>query len=114
MDAFSNVFSRRNMQWNMGFLYPGLCMRLSPSATPGSQLEFILDPHREAANVHSLKEASTGISMDLDTLKQKNYKIRNFLKKERINFQHNNIYFNYKILLSCRIMLSKTLHCPKF
>lgn len=55
-----NVFSRRKLEWNMGFLYPGLMLRVGPSISPGGQLEFILDAHREAINVQSLKEASTG------------------------------------------------------
>lgn len=44
----------------MGFVYPGLLMRVAPSASPGGTLEFVLDPHREALNQHALKEASTG------------------------------------------------------
>lgn len=44
----------------MGFLYPGLMLRVGPSVSPGGQLEFVLDAHREALNVQSLKEASTG------------------------------------------------------
>ncbi|CAG9817466.1 unnamed protein product [Phaedon cochleariae] len=60
VDSFSHVFSRRNMQWDMGFLYPGLAMRVSPSVIPGGTLEFVLDQRREAVNVHSLKEAGTG------------------------------------------------------
>lgn len=45
----------------MGFLYPGLSLRVAPSTTPGGQLEFNLDPHREALNTHSLKEIGTGM-----------------------------------------------------
>lgn len=55
-----NIFSRRQLQWNMGYLYPGLMLRVGPSVSPGGQLEFVLDAHREALNVQSLKEASTG------------------------------------------------------
>lgn len=44
----------------MDLLYPGLMLRVAPSASPGGQLEFVLDTHREAINVQSLKEASTG------------------------------------------------------
>lgn len=55
-----NIFSRRQLQWNMGYLYPGLMLRVAPSVSPGGQLEFVLDAHREALNVQSLKEASTG------------------------------------------------------
>ncbi|KAG5876221.1 hypothetical protein JTB14_011664, partial [Gonioctena quinquepunctata] len=60
VDSFNHVFSKRNLQWNMGFLYPGLAMRVSPSSSQGGALEFVLDPHREAQNIHSLKEAGTG------------------------------------------------------
>ncbi|KAJ8965809.1 hypothetical protein NQ314_003895, partial [Rhamnusium bicolor] len=59
VDTFRQVFSKRSMRWDMGFLYPGLAMHVSPSTNPGGTLEFILDPHREAINVHSLKESST-------------------------------------------------------
>lgn len=57
---FGQVLSRRSMSWDMGLIYPGLALRVAPSTSPGGQLEFVLDPHREAANQHSLKEASTG------------------------------------------------------
>ncbi|XP_050510366.1 uncharacterized protein LOC114324600 isoform X1 [Diabrotica virgifera virgifera] len=60
MDSFSYVFSKRNMRWNMGFIYPGLIMHVAPSLHPGGTLEFAVDPHREAINVQTLKEAGTG------------------------------------------------------
>ncbi|CAH0555723.1 unnamed protein product [Brassicogethes aeneus] len=60
MDTFNHVFSNRNTQFSMDFLYPGLGMQLAPSSTPGGVLEFVLDPQREAANAYSLKEAGTG------------------------------------------------------
>lgn len=60
------VLSRRNMHWDMSFLYPGLQMHLSPSVNPGGVLEFALDPHREVLNQHSLKEATTGEKRDLE------------------------------------------------
>lgn len=41
-------------------------MHLSPSISPGGVLQFALDPHREALNQHSLKEASTGEKRDLE------------------------------------------------
>ncbi|CAG9860650.1 unnamed protein product [Phyllotreta striolata] len=59
-DSMNYVFSKRNLKWNMGFIYPGLAMHVAPSGQPGGTLEFVLDPHREAINVHSLKEAGTG------------------------------------------------------
>ncbi|XP_057652266.1 uncharacterized protein LOC130891493 [Diorhabda carinulata] len=60
MDTVSYVFSKRNMRWNMGFIYPGLMMHVSPSGHPGGTLEFLVDPRREAINVHELKEVGTG------------------------------------------------------
>nr|XP_023020862.1 uncharacterized protein LOC111509367 [Leptinotarsa decemlineata] len=60
VDSFSYVFSKRNTRWDMGFLYPGLAIRISPSVHQGGTLEFTLDSHRESLNVHSLKEAGTG------------------------------------------------------
>ncbi|CAH2013989.1 unnamed protein product [Acanthoscelides obtectus] len=59
VDSLSHVLSGRQLQWNMGFIYPGLAMRVAPSGAPGGVLEFVIDPHREAANVHALKEAGT-------------------------------------------------------
>lgn len=60
VDSFGQVFSQRSMHWNMGFIYPGLAMRVAPSGSPGGVLEFVLDPHREAISHHTLKEATTG------------------------------------------------------
>lgn len=60
METMGHVLSHRRMRWDMGFVYPGLMMRVAPSASPGGVLEFVLDPHREALNQHSLKEAGTG------------------------------------------------------
>lgn len=62
------VLSRRNMRWDMSFLYPGLQMHLTPSVNPGGVLEFALDPQREVLNQHSLKEASTGENSVRETL----------------------------------------------
>lgn len=63
MDSFGKVLSSRSMRWDMSFIYPGLAMRVAPSTSPGGQLEFVLDPHREANFAHSLKEAGTGEKM---------------------------------------------------
>ncbi|XP_044271479.1 uncharacterized protein LOC123015670 [Tribolium madens] len=60
IDSLSHVFSHRSLQWDMGFLYPGLFMRVAPSTSPGGQLEFMLDPQREILNKHSIKEFGTG------------------------------------------------------
>nr|CAI5869980.1 unnamed protein product [Callosobruchus analis] len=59
VDSLSHVLSGRQLQWNMGSIYPGLMMRVAPSGAPGGLLEFVIDPHREAASAHSLKEAGT-------------------------------------------------------
>lgn len=56
LETMGEVLSRRRMRWDMDFLYPGLQMHLSPSASS----------HREALNQHSLKEAGTGESEALN------------------------------------------------
>lgn len=60
MDSFNHVFSRRNLEWDMGFLYPGLSLRMAPSVGTAGHLEFAIDPQQEAVNVQNLKEAGTG------------------------------------------------------
>ncbi|KAJ3626079.1 hypothetical protein MTP99_016603 [Tenebrio molitor] len=60
IDSLGHVFAHRSMHWDMGFVYPGLAMRVAPSVGPGGTLEFVLDPHREVLNKHSLKEIGTG------------------------------------------------------
>lgn len=60
MDSVGQVFSRRSLRWDMGYVYPGLMMRVAPSVSPGGTLEFVMDPHREALSQHTLKEAGTG------------------------------------------------------
>ncbi|XP_050304678.1 uncharacterized protein LOC126742150 [Anthonomus grandis grandis] len=60
LGTFDHVFSKRDMNWDMSFLYPGLAMRVAPSVSPGGVLEFIIDPHYEAAKVNHVKELGTG------------------------------------------------------
>lgn len=50
----------------MGFIYPGLTMRVAPSVSPAGVLEFVMDPLREAHSKHTLKEASTGRYRNLE------------------------------------------------
>ncbi|KAL3268025.1 hypothetical protein HHI36_007158 [Cryptolaemus montrouzieri] len=60
VDSFGQVFSRRQMRWDMGYVYPGLTMHITPSPGTAGVLEFALDPHKEALNRHSLKDVPTG------------------------------------------------------
>ncbi|KAK9879995.1 hypothetical protein WA026_008508 [Henosepilachna vigintioctopunctata] len=60
VDSFDHVISRRQMRWDMGYIYPGLSMHIAPSPGTAGVLQFGLDPHLESVNRHSLKEASTG------------------------------------------------------
>ncbi|XP_031349245.1 uncharacterized protein LOC116175309 [Photinus pyralis] len=60
VDSVGDVFSRRSMRWDMSVVYPGLSMRVAPSASPAGVLEFVIDPHREALAHHTLKEVGTG------------------------------------------------------
>lgn len=60
MDTISQVISYRTVRWNMGRLYPGLVMRVTPSVN--GVLEFVLDPHHEDLELKSpYKEVGTGM-----------------------------------------------------
>ncbi|XP_044755176.1 uncharacterized protein LOC123314122 [Coccinella septempunctata] len=59
IDSIGQVFSRRQMRWDMSSIYPGLIMHITPSPGTAGFLEFAIDPHKEAATRNRLKESST-------------------------------------------------------
>ncbi|XP_066145936.1 uncharacterized protein Osi10a [Euwallacea fornicatus] len=59
IDTFDHVFSKRAMRWDMGFIHPGLAMRISPSVHPHGVLEFTMDQGQDTLSLHRVKEIST-------------------------------------------------------
>lgn len=50
------------MQWDLGMIYPGLCLRVGPSSDSNSVLEFMMDPDTERGgdNRYMQEDTSTG------------------------------------------------------
>lgn len=54
------VMSERSLQWDMSRVFPGLQLRVGPSAT-GGLLEFVMDPHSTYdERSQAYQEESTG------------------------------------------------------
>lgn len=52
--AVTRLIERRNFKWDMGYLYPGLLMRVGPTLTGDGLLEFVMDErlhHYNSRNV---------------------------------------------------------------
>lgn len=59
MDSLSSLISARTIHYDMGGIYPGLLMRVTPSAN--GELEFIMDPHQESIDsLKTVQEIGTG------------------------------------------------------
>ncbi|XP_061401450.1 uncharacterized protein LOC133337215 [Musca vetustissima] len=52
------VFSQRSLEWHMDALYPGLMLKIGPSADKNSVAEFVLDPTIDERNFN-IEDAST-------------------------------------------------------
>lgn len=53
------VFSQRSLEWHMDAIYPGLMLKIGPSADTNSVAQFVLDPTIDERNFN-YEEASTG------------------------------------------------------
>lgn len=54
------VFSQRALEWHMDAIYPGLMLKIGPSADKNSVAEFVLDPTVIDERNFNIEEASTG------------------------------------------------------
>lgn len=59
MENAGAVFSQRNLEFHMDSLYPGLMLKVGPSADAKSLVEFVLDPTVDERNF-GYEEPTTG------------------------------------------------------
>lgn len=54
------IVGQRTLQWDLSYLHSGLCLRIGPSASSNSLLEFVIDPTIDRGNRYVEEEHSTG------------------------------------------------------
>lgn len=54
------IVGQRTLQWDLGMIHSGLCLRIGPSASSNSLLEFVIDPNNERGDRYMEDEHSTG------------------------------------------------------
>lgn len=56
------IVGQRSLQWDLGYLQSGLCLRIGPTTESNSMLEFIMDPNHDRGDryMHE-EEPSTGM-----------------------------------------------------
>ncbi|KAL0277514.1 UNVERIFIED_CONTAM: hypothetical protein PYX00_004766 [Menopon gallinae] len=55
IDAYSTFLSRRAARWDLGFLYPGLVMRIGPTMDSAGVLEFALEKRLDYSDRSKLR-----------------------------------------------------------
>lgn len=61
MENAGAIVGQRTLQWDLGMIQPGLCLRIGPSVASNSMLEFIMDPNHDRGDRYIQEEPSTGI-----------------------------------------------------
>lgn len=54
------IVGQRSLQWDLGGLQPGLCLRIGPSVESSSMIEFVMDPRHDRGDRYIQEEPSTG------------------------------------------------------
>lgn len=79
LENAGTMIGQRSLQWDLRGIYPGLCLRVGPTADSNSVLEFVMDPNLERGDRYLVEEPSTG-KVTIFLLSSKNY-------HSRFNFQ---------------------------
>lgn len=54
------IVGQRSLQWDLGMLQPGLCLRVGPTPESSSMLEFVMDPNQDRGDRYVNEDPSTG------------------------------------------------------
>lgn len=54
------IVGQRSLQWDLGAVQPGLCLRIGPTPESSSMLEFIMDPNQDRGDRYVNEDPSTG------------------------------------------------------
>lgn len=54
------IIGQRTLQWDLSMIHSGLCLKIGPSASSNSLLEFVIDPTIDRGNRYVEEEHSTG------------------------------------------------------
>lgn len=54
------IVGQRTLQWDLSMIHSGLCLRIGPSASSNSLLEFVIDPSVGRGDRYMDDEHSTG------------------------------------------------------
>lgn len=62
LENAGTLVGQRSLQWELGGIHPGLCMRIGPYSDSNSVLEFVVDPNidRGMGDRYLAEEPSTG------------------------------------------------------
>lgn len=60
LENAGTMVGQRSLQWDLGMIEPGLCLRVGPTSDANSVLEFVMDPTQDRGDRYSTEEPSTG------------------------------------------------------
>ncbi|XP_055300437.1 uncharacterized protein LOC129567496 [Sitodiplosis mosellana] len=59
LENAGTMIGQRSLQWDLGIVEPGLCLRVGPTSDANSVLEFVMDPNQDRGDRYSVDEPST-------------------------------------------------------
>lgn len=65
LENAGTIVGQRSLQWDLGIIQPGLCLRVGPTVDSNSILEFVMDPNKDRGDRYLMEEPSTGNSRKL-------------------------------------------------